>query len=458
MIAMLDTPPRNENGRNENDLSDTRGRARALLDAVRTHAVTQDWRDRLKTALAVVWPWRTSAAAALAGLAFMWYVAIPALLGPVVTVDPVVRADFVQTVVASGHVEAPFRVNIGSQITGVVADVPVSEGQAVKAGETLIRLDDKEARAAVVQAEGAIAQAEARMRQLKEFTLPSAEEAFRQAQATMVNAQQAYDRANKLVQDSYGTQVKLEDALKALEIAQAQSRAAELQIYTARPGGSDYVMAQSQLDQARASLAAARSKLGYATITAPRDGVLISRDVERGNVVQPSAVLMKLSPSGDTQLVVQVDEKNLGLMAVGQKALVSADAYAKETFPAEVVYINPGIDLQRASVEVKLRVPEPPAYLRQDMTVSVDIETARRPSTLIVPAASVRSAANGKPWVLTAENGRATRRRVKLGLQGVGKTEILDGVPEGALIIPATATAVTEGATVRAQAAKAAQP
>ncbi len=450
---MLDTPRRTENGR-----IGTRGQAKGWLDAVWSHRTAKDWQDRAKSVAALIWEWRTRAVAALAALAFIWYVAIPALLGPRVTVDPTVRADFVQTVVASGHVEAPFRVNIGSQITGVVADIPVAEGQLVKAGETLIRLDDKEARAAAVQAEGVLAQAEARMRQLKEFTLPSAEEAFRQAQATMVNAQQAYDRANKLVQDSFGTQVKLEDALKALEIAQAQSRAAELQIYTARPGGSDYVMAQSQLDQARAALAAAKSKLGYATITAPRDGTLISRDVERGNVVQPSAVLMKLSPSGDAQLVVQVDEKNLGLMAVGQKALVSADAYAKETFPAEVVYINPGIDLQRASVEVKLRVPEPPAYLRQDMTVSVDIETARRLQTLIVPAASVRGAANGKPWVLTAENGRAVRRRVTLGLMGVGKAEILDGVPEGALLIPATATGIKEGASLRTQLPQAEAP
>ena len=58
--------------------------------------------------------------------------------------------------------------------------------------------------------------------------------------------------------------------------------------------------------------------------------------------MQPSNVLMKLSPTGDTQLVVQIDEKNLGLIAVGQQALASADAFPKEAFAAEVVYINPG--------------------------------------------------------------------------------------------------------------------
>ncbi|MGK3808174.1 biotin/lipoyl-binding protein, partial [Enterococcus faecium] len=89
------------------------------------------------------------------------------------------------SVVASGRVEAPYRVNIGSQITGVVAEVPVEQGQEVKAGDPLVILDDREAKAAVVQAEGAVAQAEARLKQIKELTLPSAEEALAQAKATV---------------------------------------------------------------------------------------------------------------------------------------------------------------------------------------------------------------------------------------------------------------------------------
>ena len=89
---------------------------------------------------------------------------------------------------------------------------------------------------------------------------------------------------------------------------------------------------------------------------------------------------MKLSPSGDTLLVVQVDEKNLGSLALHQRAVVSADAFPKQVFPAEVVFINPGVELDRASVEVKLRPLDPPNYLTQDMTVSVDIEVARHPT------------------------------------------------------------------------------
>jgi HlyD family secretion protein len=209
-------------------------------------------------------------------------------------------------------------------------------------------------------------------------------------------------------------------------------------------------MAETQLNQARANLATAQSRLSYTIISAPRDGILISRDVERGNIVQPSNILMRLSPTGDTQLVVQIDEKNLGLIAVGQKALASADAFPRETAGAEVVYINPGIDLQRASVEVKLRVSDPPAYLRQDMTVSVDIEVAKHPSALITSAASLRAMPSGEPWVMKVNGGRAMRQPVKIGIVSAGRAEILDGLEAGDLVIPAT-IAVKDGARIRAR-------
>ena len=111
--------------------------------------------------------------------------------------------------------------------------------------------------------------------------------------------------------------------------------------------------------------------------------MLISRSVEVGDVVQPGKALMVLAASGQPQILIQIDEKNLSKIALGQKAFGSADAFASQRFDAVVGYINPGIDAARGSVEVKLNVANPPAYLRQDMTVSVDIETARRTATVV---------------------------------------------------------------------------
>ncbi len=404
--------------------------------------------ERALAAAKPLWARRYQIIGAVVAIALAWGFGPGLLLGRQVTVEKVVRADFIQSVVASGHVEAPYRVNIGSQITGVVTDVPVDEGQIVKAGEPLIQLDDREARAAVVQIEGVVAQAEARLRQMQELALPAARETLTQAKATLTNAQQAFDRANALASGGYGTRATLDEATKALDIARAQVRSAEVQVYTNSPGGSDYVMVETQLAQARANLASAQSRLTYTVIRAPREGVLISRDVERGNVVQPTAVLMKLSPTGETQLVVQIDEKNLGLIALGQTALASADAYAKQIFAADVVFINPAVDLQRASVEVKLQVKDPPPYLRQDMTVSVDIKTAQHPNALIIPTTAVRGIGTPKPWVMAVKSRRTVRQEVTLGMQSAGRTEVLAGLDEGALVVPAT-TVIKEGARVR---------
>ena len=428
-----------------------------FLDRLSVIGISDRGKVVLKRWLAQIWQWRLRGALAVGITGGLWYFGLPVVLGPVVPVEAIARVDFVQSVVASGHVEAEFRANVGSQITGVVKDIPVAEGQMVKAGDVLIVLDDREARAAVGQAEGIVAQAEARLRQLREISLPSAEEALKQSTATLKNAEQIHDRTTKLAADGFATKAVLGDAQKSLDIARAQVRNSELQVFTSRSGGRDYVTAETIYNQARASLAAAQSRLSYTVITAPRDGLLISRDVERGNIVQPSNVLMKLSPAGATLLVVQIDEKNLRLIAMGQEALASSDAFPKDTFSARIVYINPAIDLQRASVEVKLLAPSPPAYLRQDMTVSVDIEVARRPAALVVSESSITGSATANPTVLKATGGRASRQAVKVGLTGAGKTEIIDGLKAGDLVLTG-AVGVKDGARVRTRPAPARAP
>ncbi len=405
---------------------------------------------------AAAWAWgrKWSVAVVMAALLAGSYYGPTTVFGPRVATSVAVRGPFVQSVVASGRVEAPFRVEIGSQITGVVAEVPVIEGQAVKAGDPLLVLDDREARAAVVQAEGVVAQARAKLRQLRELTLPSAEQTLRQAQATLLNAHKAYERAAKLAGDGYTTKSALDEAIRNQDIAQTQVQTAQFQVFTSRPGGSDFVMAETQINQALASLATAQSRLTYTVVKAPRDGTLISRDVEVGNVVQAGKILMKLSPSGATQLVVQIDEKNLSLIAIGQSALASADAYAKETFAAEVVYINPGVDLLRASIEVKLRVPDPPAYLREDMTVSVDIEVARRDDAVTIATGSIRGMTTPEPWVLKVQSGRARRQEVTIGIVSGGQTEVIAGLDAQDEVIAASNTDVQAGQRVRTMPSK----
>ena len=375
------------------------------------------------------------------------------ILGKPVETHQAVRSDLVQTVVASGRIITPQRAAVGAVITGRVARIPVEEGQSVKRGDVLIVLDDEDERASVAQASGAVAQAEARLRQLREVSLPAAEQALIQAQANLTQARQQHDRARELKAKGFVSQAALDDAQRNLDVAESQLRAAKLQVATNRPSGSDFALAQTALAQARATLGVAQAKLDQTVILAPVDGTLISRNVEPGNVVQSGKELMALAPEGETQVVVQIDEKNLAQLRIGQHALASADAFPRERFAAVLVYINPGIDALRGSVEVKLRVPKPPAYLRQDMTVSVDIEVARSAGTVVVPADTVRDVGSAQPWVLAVDGGRAVRRAVKLGLKGDGRVEVLDGVAPGDRLISASQATVESGHRVRPVAA-----
>lgn len=131
---------------------------------------------------------RAQAVAVLVALAVLAAVLARWWLGPQVITGTVLRRDFVQSVVASGHVEAPHRLDVGAQITGTVLRVPVAEGQAVKAGDLLVELDAAELTATGRQADAAVAQARARLRQLQEVQAPVAAQTLRQSQATLENA------------------------------------------------------------------------------------------------------------------------------------------------------------------------------------------------------------------------------------------------------------------------------
>jgi HlyD family secretion protein len=375
-------------------------------------------------------------------LALRWWMGSP------VSTESVLRRDFVQTVVASGHVEAPHRLDVGVQITGTVSRIPVTEGQAVEAGDLLLELEAAELSATGRQADVAVMQAQAKLRQLQEVQGPVAAQTLRQAQTSLRNARAALARSQNLFNQGFISEVGLDDARKTAELADPEVRSAQKQLDTTTLNGSDRALALANVAGAQASAQAARARTSYAAIRAPVAGTLIARNVEVGDVVQPGKVLMTLSPQGRTQLVVAIDEKNLALLALRQLAVVSADAYPAQRFVAALAYINPGVNATTGAVEVKLDVAAPPAVLKQDMTVSVDIEVARRPQALIVPLAAVHDA-DTTPWVLRLEGRSAVRSAVLLGLRSGGLAEVLSGLAEGDVVLVGPA-AVRPGARVRA--------
>ena len=392
--------------------------------------------------------WGLVGVIALAGLGYgswQWW------MGPRIGVEVLQRQDVVQTMVASGHVQSPHRTDVSAQVTGRVVAIPVAEGQWVRQGQTLIELDSSEAQANHQQALANSQQAQVNVRQLLELRLPVAEQTLLQAQANLKVAQQSLARSQTLFDQGFVGASARDDAQRGLDIAQAQLQIAAQQRQSLLPGGSDAAAAHSAVQVARASAASAAARLRYMRIVAPVDGVLIARSVEPGDGVQPGKVLMVLSPKADMQLVLQIDEKNLHLLRLNQAAWASADAYPNEKFDAELVYINPRVDPLRGSVEVKLAVPKPPAYLQQDMTVSVDIEVARRPQSLWLPLTAVQTAGSDGPEVWVVRDQQLHRQRVTLGLRHQGRVEVLAGLDAGERLATQPAPHWQEGQRVRAE-------
>jgi HlyD family secretion protein len=362
---------------------------------------------------------------------------------------PVVRSDLVQTVVASGRVISPERVTVAVQGTGRVQRIAVIEGQVVKRGQLLIELDNNESRAALAQASATVAQAKAKLRQLGELSEPVALQTLAQARATLLQAQKLLARNRELVARGFISQAAVDDSQRTVDVAISQVASAQAQVRTNAPLGSDAAIALAALAQAQAGEQLARARLAQGEVLAPNDGVLISRNVEVGDIVQPGKVLMVLASNGQTRVLIHVDEKNLAKIAIGQEAIASADSFANQRFKAFVGFINPGVDATRGSVEVKLNVPEPPPYLRQDMTVSVDIETARRRAVLVIPSNVLIDPATDHPSVLVVRNKHARKQAVKLGLRGDDRVEVLEGIAVGEVVIPSTKVGVKADARVR---------
>lgn len=368
--------------------------------------------------------------------------------GPAVDVARVTRGEVVQTVVTSGRVMSPAEVNLGVTLSGVVRVVGAREGERVRAGQELIALDDAELAAQVAQARAGVLVASARVSQLRSVSARVAGESVRQAEANVRAARDTYARTEALHRAGAVAAADLDAARRSLDVAQSQLEAAQVSAAGARAGGGDAQVAVAGRVQAEAALRVAEAHLAQSRVLSPADGVILRRAVEPGDVVTPGRALLVLLRDGDTELTTTPDERALSSLRPGQRAVASAEAFPDARFDAVVSYLAPAVDAQRGTIEVRLRVPTPPSYLRPAMTVSVEVEVGRHADAARVPRDVVRDAATERPWVAVVEGGRAVRRDVALGLRGDRVVEVTRGLREGELV--ATSSAVAAGQRVRA--------
>ncbi len=374
---------------------------------------------------------------------------VPRVLGQRVEVVQLEHHALVQTVVTSGRVLAPAEVTLSALVPGSIQSVAVEEGDHIKKGQLLVQIDPTEAAAAVAQAKAALSRARAQKRRIHSVTAKIAEQGLERARTRLDQAKLAFQREKALFKGGATTQSALDDARAALDLARSEYASAEAQAEAASPRGAEAEGAVAAIAQARAELDAAQARLERARVVAPTDGVVLTRSVEPGDVVQPGAKLLVVAGTGRTQLVVEPDEKNLALLEVGQSATASAEAFPDKRFSAKVAFIAPSVDPRRGTIEIKLEVDKPPTYLRPAMTVSVEIEVARRRDTQVIEASAVRDLATDHPWLLVAKDGVARRVDVKIGLRGDQRVQVTSGVDAGALVIPPSQSDVQPGTRVR---------
>lgn len=364
----------------------------------------------------------------------------------------------VRTLQFTARVATASRVDVGATITGRVAKVLVREGALVQRGEVLVQLEDAELAAALAQAVAAEQQSASRLAGLRTTGRSSAQAGVTQADSVLLAAQADLRRTQDLVSRGFLSAARLDEAQRAVSVALAQQTAARAQAKANEDLGTEVLQAQAQLAVAQGATQAARSRLAQTVITAPAEGRLLTRAVEPGQIVQPGRALLTLALSGPLQLLAPVDERYLQQLQPGQAAQVRADAFPQERFAARVLSISPLVDAQRGSVDVKFTVVQPPAYLREDMTLSVEVETARRNSALALPlsalrddaaAASAAAADGGTATVWLDEGGRVNARTVTLGLRTLDMAEVVHGLAAGDTVL--LGAAPEPGARVKAE-------
>ena len=322
----------------------------------------------------------------------------------VVTVQTgkVVRQDLTSVVTASGEVKPLTYVNINAQSFGKIVEIAVKEGQHVKRGQVLLRLESIQP-AADVQAQRALLES-------SEAAVRSAEANFKTSQAELVRskadaerAKYDWERAQKLFKEELIAQAEYDARKAASESAAAAVDLAAARIQQAR---ADLERSRSQARQARASLARASDVLEKTTYTAPIDGIVTNLPVHIGEQVvmgiqnSPGSFLMTVADMSVVTAEVKVDETDIVNVKTGQESEVTIDAIPNKTFKGHVTEIgnsaiirSSGLSTQQVTTgtqeardfKVVVTLDNPPENLRPGLSTTAKITTATRKNILTIP-------------------------------------------------------------------------
>ena len=329
----------------------------------------------------------------------------------------VARQDISNFVTATGTIEPVTEVEVGTQVSGIIDKIYVDYNTVVKQGQLIAEMD--------------------------KVTLESD---LASAQATYDGAKAEYEYQESLYRRNKG----LHDKQLISDTDYEQS------LY-------DYRRAKSTYDSSRAALDKAKRNLSYATITAPIDGVVISKDVEEGQTVasgfETPTLFTIAADLTQMQVVADVDEADIGGVEEGQRVEFTVDAYPGQTFAGEVTQVRLGESSDASGTsttsstvvtyEVVISAPNPDLKLKPRLTANITIYTLDKRGVLSVPTRALRfmpvepivgkdaviNDCPGEHKLWTREGNIFTAHPVQTGITNGTYTEILGGVDEGTTVI-----------------------
>ncbi len=324
------------------------------------------------------------------------------------------RGAIVDTITATGTINAVTTVSVGSQISGTIQKLFVDFNSRVRKGEVIAQIDPRLLEAAVIQAQG---------------NLDNMRAALMKAKVAVTDAERTYRRNRELLPNGFVAQADVDAAQTAYEQAVAQEKSAEAAVASAE-----------------GALKTARTNLDYTTIRSPVDGIVISRNVDVGQTVAASFQTPTLfSIAQDLtkmQIDTNVDESDIGRAAEGQEVDFTVDAWPEKTFKGRVSQVRnaPIVTQNVVTYDVVILVDNRDLLLKPGMTANVTIIVKKFENVLRIPNAALRYRPAEKPAVGAAwkegsgqrvyrvgKGDKAVAVRVKTGVSDGNYSELLEG-------------------------------
>ncbi len=319
-------------------------------------------------------------------------------------------------VMGTGTLEARVKTTISPRIQERLAEVLVDQGDTVKSGQLLARLDDAETKQQVAIAEATLAAARATVERV------SADEA--RSQAVLKQAQQDHQRSIDLLAAKISSQADFDKTAEALHVAEANLKSTQAAI----------VEAQSQVFTDQKTLLYQKEHLAFTEMRSPYDGLVTRRDRDPGGIVVPGSSILQLVATNEIWVSAWVDETAMTGLQAGQSARVVFRSEPTKDYAGEVARLGREADRETREFVVDVRLKALPENWTMGQRAEVFIETGHKSGVLLMPAPFIRWR-DGKAGVFVNDHGNARWHGVTLGLRGLQNVEVTQGLSAGEQIV-----------------------